>query len=73
MGSLRGLQDTRVPMGFALFGYWVPGLATCLWLGFRTPLGGTGVWFGLALGLFVVALLMLQRWIRRERLGLLPA
>ena len=72
MGALRGLQDTRVPMAFALFGYWVPGLGTCLWLGFRTPLGGTGVWLGLALGLFVVALLMLQRWIRRRRLGLLP-
>lgn len=73
MGSLRGLQDTRVPMLFALFGYWVPGLGVALFLGFMTPLGGFGIWIGLAVGLIVVALLMLQRWARRARLGLLPA
>ena len=39
LGALRGVQDTRVPMAFALFGYWVPGLLTCLLLGFATPLG----------------------------------
>lgn len=70
MGALRGLQDTRMPMAFAIFGYWVPGLACCLWLGFLTPLAGTGIWIGLALGLFVVAALMLHRWSRREALGL---
>lgn len=73
MGSLRGLQDTRVPMLFALFGYWVPGLGVALFLGFFTPLAGLGIWIGLAVGLIVVALLMLQRWGRRARLGLLPA
>jgi MATE family multidrug resistance protein len=26
-GALRGLQDTRTPMLYALFGYWVPGSA----------------------------------------------
>jgi len=72
-GALRGLQDTRVPMLFALFGYWLPGLGTAIVLGFFTPLEGLGVWIGLAVGLVVVALLMLQRWSRRARLGLLPA
>ena len=72
-GALRGLQDTRVPMLFALFGYWVPGFGTAIFLGFFTPLEGLGVWIGLAVGLIVVALLMLQRWGSRARLGLLPA
>jgi len=72
-GALRGLQDTRMPMLFALFGYWVPGLGTSIALGFFTPLAGLGIWIGLAVGLIVVALLMLQRWGRRARLGLLPA
>ena len=72
-GALRGLQDTRVPMLFALFGYWLPGLGTAIGLGFFTPLEGLGVWIGLMVGLVVVALLMLQRWSRRARLGLLPA
>jgi multidrug resistance protein, MATE family len=72
-GALRGLQDTRVPMLYALFGYWVPGLGTAVWLGFFTPLAGTGVWIGLAVGLVVVAGLLTARWARRARLGLLPA
>jgi len=72
-GALRGLQDTRTPMLFALFGYWIPGGGTAIALGFFTPLEGLGVWIGLAVGLVVVALLMLQRWSRRARLGLLPA
>jgi MATE family multidrug resistance protein len=71
-GALRGLQDTRVPMVYALFGYWLPGLGTAIGLGFFTPLEGLGIWIGLAVGLIVVALLMLQRWARRARLGLLP-
>jgi MATE family multidrug resistance protein len=72
-GALRGLQDTRWPMLFALFGYWIPGGGTAIVLGFFTPLEGLGVWIGLAVGLIVVALLMLQRWSRRAGLGLLPA
>lgn len=71
-GALRGLQDTRVPMWLAIFGYWVPGLGTAVWLGFFTPLAGTGIWIGLAVGLVVVAGLLTWRWHRRERLGLLP-
>lgn len=72
-GALRGLQDTRVPMVIAVFGYWLPGLGTAIGLGFFTPLQGLGVWAGLAVGLVVVASLLLLRWRARERLGLLPA
>jgi MATE family multidrug resistance protein len=71
-GALRGLQDTRVPMAYALIGYWGPGLGTCIWLGFFTPVGGLGIWLGFVVGLAVVAVLMLWRWFRRERLGLVP-
>jgi multidrug resistance protein, MATE family len=38
-----------------------------------TPLRGTGVWIGLAAGLAAVALLMVQRWLKRERLGLIKS
>jgi MATE family multidrug resistance protein len=71
-GLLRGLQDTRVPMAIALFGYWVPGLGTAIYLGLFTPLGGLGVWLGLLIGLVVVAVLLMSRWYRRDALGLLP-
>jgi len=72
-GALRGLQDTRIPMAIALFGYWLPGMGTSLALGFWTPLQGIGVWIGLAVGLVVVAGLLTWRWSWRERLRLLPA
>jgi MATE family multidrug resistance protein len=70
---LRGLHDTRVPMFFAAFGYWVVGIGVGAFLAFRTPLEGRGIWIGLALGLAIVAILMLWRWSRRDALGLVPA
>jgi MATE family multidrug resistance protein len=70
-GMLRGLHDTRVPMVYAGFGYWVVGLLTAIGLAFGLGWKGVGIWIGLAAGLAVVAVLMLGRWIRRERLGLL--
>jgi MATE family multidrug resistance protein len=69
-GALRGLQDTRVPMLFALVGYWVFGIGTSVLLGFPLGMRGLGVWIGLAAGLALVAVLMVWRWARRERLGL---
>lgn len=72
-GALRGLQDTRVPMLIAIFSYWVPGFGIAVWLGFNTPLEGTGIWIGLAVGLVFAASLLTWRWARRERLGLARA
>jgi MATE family multidrug resistance protein len=69
-GALRGLQDTRVPMQLAWFGYWIPGMGTAVWLGFFTPLEGLGIWLGFAVGLITVASLLVHRWSRRGRLGL---
>ncbi len=71
-GMLRGLHDTTVPMIYAALGYWVIGLAIGLGLGFGLGWQGLGIWTGLAAGLAVVAVLMITRWMRRERLGLTP-
>ena len=71
-GLLRGLQDTRVPMVIALFGYWAVGFVTACVLGFFTPWSGVGVWIGLAVGLVAVSALLLRRWRRRENLRLVP-
>lgn len=72
-GMLRGLHDTRVPMVFALVGYWAIGLGVGVALAFAMEWRGVGIWTGLAAGLGVVAVLMIRRWSRRDRLGLLPA
>lgn len=69
-GMLRGLHDTRVPMLFALFGYWVIGIGIGAWLAFERGWGGVGIWVGLAIGLAIVAALMASRWVMRSRLGL---
>jgi multidrug resistance protein, MATE family len=72
-GMLRGLQDTTWPMLFAAFGYWVVGIGLGCWLAFYRGYDGVGIWIGLALGLGIVAALVLVRWLMRERLGLLPS
>ena len=69
-GALRGLKDTRVPMWIAIFAYWVPGFGIAVALGFFSPLGGVGVWIGLATGLASAAVLLLWRWHRRDALRL---
>ncbi len=69
-GMLRGLHDTRWPLLFALFGYWVVGLGIGAWLAFAADWKGVGIWVGLASGLAAVAVLMLARWTLRDRIGL---
>jgi MATE family, multidrug efflux pump len=69
-GMLRGLHDTRWPLIFAFVGYWVVGLGIGSWLAFGADWKGLGIWIGLASGLAVVAVLMLGRWLMRERIGL---
>jgi len=72
-GMLRGLHDTRVPMIFTFIGYWAIGIGIGAWLAFSRGWQGQGLWTGLAVGLAIVAVLMLWRWTRREALGLTRA
>ena len=61
-GALRGMNDTRIPLLFATFSYWLVGF-TCAWvLGFRTSLGASGVWVGLSVGTVVFAVLLILRF-----------
>jgi MATE family multidrug resistance protein len=67
-GMLRGLQDTTVPMIYAAIGYWGVGLPIGILLAFPLGMDGVGIWLGLSAGLGVVAVLLLRRWVQRERL-----
>jgi MATE family multidrug resistance protein len=58
-------------MVYAALGYWGIGLVTGVGLGFGLGWEGVGIWIGLAAGLAAVAVMLLVRWARRERLGLL--
>jgi MATE family multidrug resistance protein len=61
-GLLRGMNDTRVPLLFAILSYWLIGFACACWLGFWTPTGAIGVWIGLSVGTAVYAVLLILRF-----------
>jgi len=67
LGVLRGAGDTRVPVLITMLGYWILGIPVSLLLGFRLGWGPRGLWWGLVIGLVVVALILLGRV--RRRLG----
>ena len=67
VGALRGYRDTAVPMLLAAFGYWVIGFPGGWALAFPLGWGPTGLWWGLALGLTVVAVALLLRLESRAR------
>lgn len=64
-GALRGVGDTRVPMVLNLVGFWGVGLPVSAFLGFGLGMGPTGVWWGLATGIGVLAVLLSFRIVRR--------
>lgn len=61
-GLLRGLQDTKIPMYFATFSYWVIGVTSGYLLGFVVGWDAVGVWLGLTFGLTSATVLMLGRF-----------
>jgi multidrug resistance protein, MATE family len=69
LGALRGYRDTAVPMLIGAFGYWAVGFAMSWALAFPLGYGAAGLWWGLALGLGIVALLLTWRLHRRSRVA----
>jgi MATE family multidrug resistance protein len=63
-GVLRGMGRTRPAAAFNLVGYYLLGLPVAAWLSRPERLGLAGIWWGLATGLFVVAVLAVF-WVRR--------
>jgi len=67
IGLLRGLGDTRVPMIANVLGFWLIGIPVSLYMGFSLGLGAVGLWWGLVLGLVIVAVFLVARVRERER------
>jgi multidrug resistance protein, MATE family len=61
-GALRGLKDTRIPMLIGIIAYWGIGLTSGYLLGMQLQLGGVGLWFGLAIGLAIAAIILTWRF-----------
>jgi MATE family multidrug resistance protein len=71
LGCLRGVQDTRRPMFYAIVAYWALGLPASYVLGFPLGLGPAGIWLGLVVGLAVAAVTLTARFVRLA--GALPS
>ena len=66
-GALRGLGDTRTPMGMNLAGHWMCGLPIGYMLCFVAGWGVIGLWIGVLIGLTLIGAVLLAIWRRRER------
>ena len=71
-GVLRGAGDTKYTLYANLFGHWAIGFPIALWLGFHARLGIVGLWWGLCVGLTVVAVMLFLRFERLSKRGIEP-
>jgi len=67
IGLLRGLGDTRLPMIVNIVGFWCIGVPVSLTLGFVLGYGAVGLWWGLVVGLVIVATFLIVRVRQREQ------
>ncbi|MEH1860593.1 MAG: MATE family efflux transporter [Nostoc sp.] len=65
-GALRGLKDTRIPMLIGIFAYWCVGLFTGYTFGISLGSGAIGLWWGLAIGLAIAAIILTWRFSTRK-------
>lgn len=71
-GILRGAADTRYAFIANVIGHWAIGFPIALFLGFKTSLGLTGLWWGLCAGLIAVALALVVRFDRLTKREIVP-
>ena len=71
-GALRGAADTRMPMLMHGFAFWLVGIPLGWYLAFETDVGPRGLWWGCAIGLAIVALLLSLRLRRILRHAVAP-
>lgn len=55
--ALRGLKDVNIPFLYSFAAYYIIGLPSAYAITFMLDAGANGIWIGLALGLFTVAIL----------------
>jgi MATE family multidrug resistance protein len=70
IGILRGVGDTRAPVLLNVLAFWLIGLPASLWFGFGLGGGAAGLWWGLVVGLVLVAGALLARVRQRLRRSL---
>ncbi|MBK1827260.1 MATE family efflux transporter [Haloferula rosea] len=70
-GSLRGLDDVKIPAWLAFGAYWVIAIPLGWLLAFRLDWGTVGVWWGITIGLSLTAIALgLRVWRKTGEQGL---
>ena len=62
LGALRGMEDVKVPTLMTFIAYWALALPLGYFFGFPLGFGAQGVWYGLLIGLTIVAIVMFWRF-----------
>lgn len=62
LGTLRGMQDVKIPMFMTLIAYWVIGFPISYYLSMHTTLESMGIWIGLLAGLTASSILLFTRF-----------
>ena len=62
LGALRGLEDVKIPTLLTFVAYWLLALPIGYVLAFTLGMGASGVWYGLLIGLTLVAVVMFLRF-----------
>ena len=61
---LRGFSDTKKPFIISFFSYWAIGIPAAYFLSQKTSLSGSGVYYGIGLGLLVCSILLFFRFVK---------
>lgn len=67
LGCLRGMNDVKIPTLAVTIAYWVIGLPAGYVLAFKFNLGLSGVWYGLLIGLSLIASFLVLRFFTKTR------
>jgi len=62
LGALRGLKDVKIPTMLTFVAYWLIALPLAWFFGIYLDLGAEGIWYGLAGGLTMAAILLNWRF-----------
>lgn len=63
LGTLRGLQDVKVPSIYTFIAYWVITIPLGYFLCVTMEMGAFGMWIALGLGLTISALMLVKRFL----------
>ena len=62
LGALRGLKDTKFPMFVSIVGFWCIAFPCAYLLAFKLGFGGSGILWGVAIGLLVTGIILFTRF-----------